>query len=157
VINKHTTKDLLAENADLRQQLDEAKETLRAITSGEIDALVVNTKMGERAFTLQGILLRNLLENAWKFTSKRPLSRITVGSLENNGERVYYVRDNGSGFDMKYGDKLFRPFQRLHTQNEFPGMGIGLATAQRVVRRHGGRIWAESEPGQGATFYFTLA
>jgi len=104
---------------------------------------------------LYRILLTNLLDNAWKFTERQPNPVIEFGVTTINGERVYFVRDNGAGFDMKYGDKLFTPFQRLHSPLEFAGTGIGLATAQRVVRRHGGRIWAEAQPGKGATFYFT--
>lgn len=102
------------------------------------------------------IALDNLLGNAWKFTGRRDVTRIDVGSLEQDGERVYYVRDNGAGFNPTYADKLFSPFQRLHAENEFPGTGIGLALVQRILRRHGGRIWAESAADQGATFYFAL-
>jgi len=102
------------------------------------------------------IVLQNLLSNAWKFSSKTSESRIEVGSIDFENEAVFYVRDNGAGFDMTYADKLFGPFQRLHGANEFAGTGIGLATVQRIIARHGGRIWAESAPDQGATFYFTL-
>jgi light-regulated signal transduction histidine kinase (bacteriophytochrome) len=102
------------------------------------------------------ILLDNLLGNAWKFTAKRANPTITLGAQRHNGSTVYYVRDNGAGFNMVYVSKLFRPFQRLHDKEEFQGTGIGLATAQRVVDRHGGRIWAEAEENVGATFYFTL-
>lgn len=102
------------------------------------------------------IALGNLLDNAWKFSAGRDPARIEVGSVEHNGERVYFVRDNGAGFDPRYADRLFSPFQRLHTEAEFPGTGIGLALTQRVIRRHGGRVWAEAAVDQGATFYFTL-
>ncbi len=104
---------------------------------------------------LYRILLTNLLDNAWKFTSKQPKPVIEFGVTAISDERVYFVRDNGAGFDMAYADKLFVPFQRLHSSIEFAGTGIGLATAQRIVRRHGGRIWAESEVGKGTTLYFT--
>jgi light-regulated signal transduction histidine kinase (bacteriophytochrome) len=107
-----------------------------------------------------GRLVRQLLEiligNAWKFTSKERQGRIEFGSLEQEGETVYFVRDNGVGFDMNYADKLFSVFHRLHRADEFEGSGVGLAIAQRIVRRHEGRIWAESAPGRGATFFFTL-
>jgi len=102
------------------------------------------------------ILLRKLLENAWKFTGKNPSTRIEFGCRVYNEEKVYYITDNGVGFDMKYAFRLFQPFQRLHRESDFPGTGIGLATAQRIVHRHGGRIWAEAEVGKGATFYFTI-
>jgi signal transduction histidine kinase len=102
------------------------------------------------------VLLENLIGNAWKYTSRHPTAEITFGRNGSDGEVVFYVRDDGAGFDLAYADKLFRPFQRLHTIEEFEGAGVGLATAQRVVRRHGGRIWADAAPEKGATFYFTL-
>jgi light-regulated signal transduction histidine kinase (bacteriophytochrome) len=102
------------------------------------------------------VLLENLIGNAWKYTSRHPTARIEFGCTAVDGETAYYVRDDGAGFDPAYADKLFRPFQRLHTLEEFEGAGVGLATVQRVVRRHGGRIWADAAPEQGATFYFTL-
>lgn len=94
--------------------------------------------------------------NAWKFTSKRSGARISVGRVEREGGPVFYVQDNGAGFEMRYAEKLFVPFQRLHGESEFPGNGIGLATVHRVITRHGGRIWAEAEEGRGAAFSFTL-
>jgi signal transduction histidine kinase len=102
------------------------------------------------------IALENLLENAWKFSGKQPEARIEFGVTQASGEPTYFVRDNGAGFDMTYVDRLFGPFQRLHPQVEFPGSGIGLATVQRIIHRHGGRVWAEGLVGQGATFQFTL-
>ncbi|MBI4331542.1 MAG: PAS domain S-box protein [Chloroflexi bacterium] len=103
------------------------------------------------------LLMENLLENAWKFTAKAASPRIEVGVADRDGTRAYFVRDNGAGFDMAYAGKLFLPFQRLHKATEFPGTGIGLATVQRIVQRHGGRVWGEGETGRGATFYFTLS
>ena len=102
------------------------------------------------------IALENLVGNAWKFTAGRDPAEIRIGRAEHDGETAFFVRDNGVGFDMAYADKLFGAFQRLHDAKQFPGTGVGLATVQRIVRKHGGRIWAESAPGQGAAFYFTL-
>ena len=102
------------------------------------------------------VALENLLGNAWKFSSKTGHPRIEFGMMQEGARKVLFVRDNGAGFDMAYADKLFGPFQRLHGMNEFPGTGIGLATVQRIVNRHGGRIWCQAKPGAGATFFFTL-
>lgn len=102
------------------------------------------------------IAMENLLANAWKFTSKRPDAAIEFGYRQRDGERTYFVKDNGVGFDMEFAERLFGPFQRLHRSDEFPGSGIGLATVRRVIHRHGGQVWAEARPGEGAVFSFTL-
>jgi light-regulated signal transduction histidine kinase (bacteriophytochrome) len=98
----------------------------------------------------------NLIGNAIKYSGKRPDPRVEVGARREPGETIYWVRDNGAGFDMRYADKLFGVFQRLHRPEEFPGTGVGLSIVQRIVTRHGGRVWAEAKPDAGATFYFAL-
>lgn len=122
--------------------------------------VAVNIEKGLKAHgdsRLVRVVMENLIGNAWKFSAQQPLSEITVGcQLDAAGLPEFFVRDNGAGFDMAYADKLFKPFQRLHAVAEFPGTGIGLATVSRVIKRHGGRLWAEAAPGKGATFFFTL-
>ena len=104
------------------------------------------------------ILLKNLLQNAWKYTGRIDDARIALGVDEDESDvPTYYVRDNGIGFDNADRERIFRPLERLHTRGEFSGTGLGLATVERIVHRHGGRVWAEGMPGQGATFRFTLA
>ena len=102
------------------------------------------------------VVMKNLLGNAWKYTSKTYHPKIHVGSMTKEGNLVIFVKDNGAGFDPSKATNLFTPFFRLHSQEEFPGTGVGLATAKRIIERHGGRIWAEGEPGKGASFFFIL-
>ncbi len=102
------------------------------------------------------IAMENLLDNAWKYTTRSTHPRVSVGSRSDERGLTYFVRDNGVGFDMAYSSKLFGPFQRLHADAQYPGTGIGLVTVQRILARHGGRIWVDAEPNRGATFYFTI-
>jgi signal transduction histidine kinase len=123
----------------------------------QVKLLIAGQILGEGDPGLLRIVLQNLLSNAWKYSSKKVEARIEIGcTTDAKGTQVYYVRDNGAGFDPQFADRLFGVFQRLHAESEFPGTGVGLATVQRIVHRHGGRIWAESALDQGATFYFTL-
>ena len=120
----------------------------------EVSVLFGTTVQGDPK--LLRIVLENLVGNAWKYTRQVPLARIEFGAGEREGGRYYFVRDNGAGFDMDKREKLFQPFERLHSAQEFPGTGVGLATVQRAIQRHGGEVWGEGEPGKGACFYFTL-
>jgi signal transduction histidine kinase len=130
---------------------------LRAGDNREIDVAVQNHMIANGDPALVRSLLLNLLSNAWKFTIEQANARIEVGAYLNvDDQAVYYVKDNGVGFNPTYQHKLFQPFERLHTSEKYPGCGIGLATVLRIVRKHGGRVWAEGEEGAGAQFFFTL-
>ena len=122
-----------------------------------VECVVGADVIGHGDSRLLRVVLENLLGNAWKFTMNKPQARIELGVARHDGAPVYFVRDDGAGFDMAYVDKLFGTFQRLHAATEFPGTGIGLASVRRIIHRHGGRIWAEGAVGQGATFSFTLS
>ncbi|MBE0577086.1 MAG: PAS domain S-box protein [Desulfuromonadales bacterium] len=132
----------------------------------QVDFLITPELVAKGDGALMRVVLKNLLENAWKFTSRTCRAKIEFGSLashedevtngEGEGETVFFVRDNGAGFDMAFQDKLFGAFQRLHRTEEFPGIGIGLATVERIIRRHGGRVWAKGSVGEGSTFFFAL-
>jgi PAS domain S-box-containing protein len=152
-----TRSDLKAESADLSVIVREAAARLHSAEPDRaVDITVQEALRADVDLRLARALFENLLENAWKFTSKVPSARIECGATDKDGSRVFYVRDNGAGFDMAFANNLFAPFHRLHTVDEFPGTGIGLATVQRIVHRHGGRVWAEGVVDGGATFYFTL-
>jgi signal transduction histidine kinase len=149
----------------IRQELVDLSAVAQAIAAQLLDTepeRQVAFEIGEGIVAvgdprLLQVVLDNLLSNAWKFTSRKPQARIEFGTLQLDGQDVYFVRDDGAGFDMAYAEKLFGAFQRLHALDEFDGTGIGLATVQRIVHRHGGQVWAEAAVDQGATFYFTLA
>ena len=150
-------RDLTLERVNLSLLAEEVVAQLRTTDPDRRAVVVIAPGLTATAdLQLLRVVLENLLGNSWKFTSKQREARIELGLWQSHPEHVFFVRDNGSGFDMKYADKLFGAFQRLHSEREFPGTGIGLASAQRIVHRHGGRIWAESKPGEGATFFFKL-
>ena len=150
--------DLARQPIDLREIAQQTIDDLRCRDPKRVvDVGICAEIHAEGDEKLVRILLENLLGNAWKFTGRVERARIEVGAHADTEPATYFVRDNGVGFDMAHASKLFRPFQRLHDEREFSGTGIGLATVQRIIERHSGRIWAEAEPGQGATFSFTLA
>ena len=132
------------------------EELRRRDVTRRLGATVQPDMVADADGRLVRILFDNLIGNAWKFTTKHTSPHVEIGWERRESERVFFVRDNGAGFDMAYVDRLFTPFQRLHSEREYGGTGIGLATVRRIVERHGGRIWAESIPGHGATFFFTL-
>jgi len=146
------------EEVDLSAIASNVAEELRKSQPERRAAFVIKEGLLVKADpSLLRLVLENLIGNAWKFTSKKEEAAIEVGmETAADGSAVYFVRDNGAGFDMKYSDRLFNPFQRLHGEMEFPGTGIGLATVQRIIQRHGGRIWAVGQKDRGATFHFTL-
>jgi PAS domain S-box-containing protein len=157
-LSRVSRSDLRPESLDLAGLARGFADSLRAADPHRSADFVIRGDI--RAFMdlgLARVLVENLIGNAWKFTSKVAPSRIEFGTTNGSEEASFFVRDNGAGFDLAYAEKLFTPFQRLHTVSEFPGTGVGLATAQRIVHRHGGRIWAEGKVDGGATFYFTIS
>lgn len=142
---------------DLSKMFELNFDKLRQIEPGrEIELDIEPNVKATGDQSLLDIAVSNLVENAWKYSSKKPHAKIRFATQERDGEVVYYIKDNGVGFDTRYINKLFGPFQRLHSDDEYPGTGIGLATANRIIDRHGGKIWANAKVGRGATFYFTL-
>ena len=156
-LSRSTRASLAREPVDLSQRAEAIlAELARQAPERQVEIRIQPNLVAEADPDLIGVALRNLLENAWKYTCREPAATIVFGSETLGEAQVFFVQDNGVGFDMRYAEKLFMPFQRLHGEHEFPGTGIGLATVQRVIERHGGRIWAESAPGEGAVFRFTL-
>ncbi len=156
-LSRLTQRVLKSEKVDIsRMAVDFISELSSSDISREVSTAIEPNLITNGDSNLLRIAIENLLCNAWKFTSKAELPTISIGKVNDSSTPVYYVKDNGVGFDMKYADKLFAPFQRLHSDTDFPGTGIGLATVQRIIYRHDGQIWAHSKPGQGATFYFTI-
>ncbi|HXT00228.1 MAG TPA: ATP-binding protein [Elusimicrobiota bacterium] len=149
---------LARERVDLSEMAELIFAELRRAEPERLVDVVVAPKLvvqGDAA--ILRILLENLLGNAWKYTRRKPTrAHIELGSAVSAGERVFFVRDDGAGFDMRYAGNLFKPFNRLHKAGEFEGTGIGLATVHRIVGRYGGRVWGEAKVGEGAVFYFTL-
>ncbi|HEX6739414.1 MAG TPA: ATP-binding protein, partial [Vicinamibacteria bacterium] len=149
---------LTKEPVEVAHLVREVLDELAADHAGRGVEIVVGElpdALADRALLKQ--VIANLLSNAFKFTRRREGARVEIGSREASGQRVYFVRDNGAGFDMRYADRLFGVFQRMHRQDEFEGTGVGLSLSHRIVQRHGGRMWAEAALGEGATFFFTLA
>lgn len=156
-LSRVSRQDMVSKAVDLADIAREIADGLRIVhPNRDVELLAPDCLMAHGDKDLLYIVIDNLLRNAWKYTGKKTHAVIELGSEERQGETVYFVRDNGAGFDMKYADKLFGPFQRLHRSDEFEGLGIGLATVARIVHRHGGEIWAEGEVDAGAVFYFTL-
>jgi len=156
-LSRITRKELQRELIDLSGLVSEILEELRrADPEREVSVAIADGVTVEGDAKLLRVALENLLGNAWKYTARVEQPRIEFGTTTEEQKTVYYLKDNGVGFDMRYVDKLFHAFQRLHNSQDYEGTGIGLATVQRVVQRHGGKIWASSEPGKGSSFYFTL-
>jgi light-regulated signal transduction histidine kinase (bacteriophytochrome) len=156
-LSRVTQGELKHERVDLSQLARRVVEGLQRAQPERAVAVDITPGLAaEGDQRLLQIALENLLGNAWKYTQCCAAPAIGFGAADREGARSYYVRDNGAGFDMAYAGKLFAPFQRLHKSEEFPGTGIGLATVQRIIHRHGGRIWVDAAVGQGATFSFTL-
>jgi PAS domain S-box-containing protein len=156
-LSRMTRREIRRERVDLSAMAEDIARELRiGQPERQVEFVIADGLVVDGDAWLLRIALENLLGNAWKFTGKSTPARIEFGVTEHEDVLAYFVRDNGAGFDMSYADKLFGAFQRLHTTEEFPGTGIGLATVQRIVHRHGGHTWAEGRVGQGATFYFTL-
>jgi light-regulated signal transduction histidine kinase (bacteriophytochrome) len=155
-MSRMTARELHFERVDLSETARQLSEELMAASPGRSVEVDVEPGLSvEGDSTLLRLVLQNLLSNAFKFSARTGQARIQFGRRP-DADHAFFVRDNGAGFDMRFADRLFGVFQRMHSQTEFAGTGVGLATVQRIVRRHSGRIWAESEPGKGATFYFTM-
>jgi PAS domain S-box-containing protein len=157
-LSRITRSEIRLQRVDLSALGREIAEALaRRDDTRRVEFRIADGLEGQCDQRLMRAALENLLENAWKFTAGRERARIEFGRESSGGEPAFFVRDNGAGFDMAYAAKLFQPFQRLHREEEFPGIGLGLANVQRIVRRHGGRVWAEGRIDGGAAFWFTLA
>jgi len=156
-LSRITRSEIYRENINLSEIAKEFIEELQeAEPERQVEIFITPELVANCDPRLLRAVLENLISNAWKFTGKKPISKIEFGAIERDGETAYFVRDNGAGFDKAYADKLFGAFQRLHSSEDFKGTGIGLATVKRIIHRHGGSVWAEGEVDKGAIFYFTL-
>jgi light-regulated signal transduction histidine kinase (bacteriophytochrome) len=149
--------ELFRENIDVAEMAKELVTRLeKSNPERKVSVVIKPPLLADADRRMTAVVLEKLFDNAWKFTSGNSSARIEFAQRENGRERIFVVRDNGVGFNMEHAGKLFKAFQRLHAQSDYPGLGMGLAVARAIIRRHGGKIWAESAPGKGATFYFTL-
>ena len=156
-LSRITRSEICIENINLSKLAQQAVYNLRQLQiNREVDLHIEDNITAKGDPILLGVVLQNLLQNSLKYTRRKPIAQIQFGNKMLNGEQVFFVADNGAGFEMQYSSMLFKPFHRLHTQGEFTGTGIGLATVARIVERHGGKIWADGIRNEGATFYFTL-
>ena len=156
-LSRVTRTDMRREWVDLSALVHSIRARLKDAEPTRVVEFVIQPGlMAHGDARLLDVVMTNLLGNAWKFTGKHSSARIEFGRTERDGQRTFFVRDDGIGFDMTYAGKLFGAFQRMHKASEFPGSGVGLATVQRIVHRHGGRVWAEAEVEKGTTIYFTL-
>ena len=157
-LSRVSRQELNLARVDLSRMARECAESLQNSAPERRAAFQIGEHLSAQAdAALLRIALGNLFENAWKYTSKKEMTRIEFNRKQEGDSTVFYLRDNGAGFDTRYADKLFAPFQRMHVESEYGGRGMGLATAQRIIHRHGGRIWADARIDAGATFSFTLA
>lgn len=157
-LSRISRSELTLRSVDLSRLCAEAAAVVHDRYPGRSVTLAIEPSMTVLGDTrLLRIAMENLLDNAWKYTGRNPEAEVTVGVRNREQEPVFFVKDNGVGFDMAYASRLFGPFQRLHGESQFPGTGIGLVTVQRILARHGGRVWAEAEVNRGATFFFTIA
>ena len=157
-LSRLSTQPLARQPVNLSQIADWVVDDLRrGAPERDVMVIIAPDMVAQGDPTLLRMALENLLSNAWKYSAKVPQAAIRFERCQAGGRAAYRISDNGAGFDMRFADRLFGVFQRLHSSSDFHGTGVGLASVQRIVRRHGGEIWAESEVGQGARFHFTLA
>ncbi len=156
-MSRLTGREIKENTVDLSAIAQVAASELKKKQPERLVEFVISEKMKVKGdINMLRLVIENLFDNAWKFTSRHPSAKIELGVTRIDDKDVYFVRDDGAGFNMEFADKLFSPFRRFHKEYEFPGLGIGLATAYKIINKHGGKIWAESAPEKGATFYFTL-